>query len=76
MKRIICKKCYDTETAEVIRRISVGNFGDPSGYEEILYKSSDGSYFIYTNGGCDSKYKKEDIKRASKASAEKWLAEH
>jgi len=55
---------------------SFGNFGDSEGYEEILYKTDDGSYFIYTNGGCDSKYKKEDIKRASKAAAEKWLAEH
>jgi len=76
MKKIICKKCYDTDASEVIKRFSFGNFGDSEGYEEILYKTDDGSYFIYTNGGCDSKYKKEDIKRASKAAAEKWLAEH
>lgn len=76
MKKIICKKCYDTDTSEVIKRFSFGNFGDSEGYEEILYKTDDGRYFIYTNGGCDSKYKKEDIKRASKAAAEKWLTEH
>ena len=30
---------------------------------------------LYLNGGEDSPYKKEDIKRMSKANAEKWLAE-
>ena len=76
MKKIICKICYDTEFAEVEKRFSIGNFGDSDGYEEVLYKTEDGSYFIYTNGGKDSKYCKEDIKRASRAAAEKWLAEH
>lgn len=76
MKKVICKKSYDTDMATAVKKFVSGNFGDPTGYEETLYQMPDGSYFIYTNGGNDSKYKKEDIKRASKAAAEKWLSEH
>ena len=39
MKKVICKVEYDTETAELISKRSVGNFGDPAGYEETLYKT-------------------------------------
>ena len=76
MKKIICKKLYDTDSATVVKKYAVGEFGDPKGYEETLYQTAEGNYFIYTNGGEDSKYKTEDIKRASKAAAEKWLDEH
>ena len=65
MKKMICKKVYDTETAELIKKQTVGQFGDPAGYEESLYKTADGYYFLYVNGGADSKYAKEDIKRVS-----------
>ena len=34
MKKIICKKEYDTETATLIKKTTVGSFGDPAGYEE------------------------------------------
>ena len=76
MKKIICKKLYDTENASVIKKVTSGSFGDPAGYEETLYMMQDGAYFIYTNGGADSKYAREDIKRVSKANAEKWLSEN
>ena len=76
MKKIICKKEYDTDTARVIKRRTVGDYGDEEGYEEILYQTPDGSYFIYTNGGASSKYKKEDIKRLSKAAMESWISEN
>ena len=76
MQKIICKKLYDTDSAAVIKKFIVGEFGDPKGYEETLYQTQDGNFFIYTNGGSESKYKTEDIKRASKAAAEKWLGEH
>ena len=65
MKKMICKKVYETETAELIKKQTVGQFGDPAGYEESLYKTADGYYFLYVNGGADSKYAKEDIKRVS-----------
>ncbi len=75
MLKTICGKVYDTDNATLIKRKSVGVFGDPAGYEETLYQTESGSYFLYLNGGEESPYKKEDIKRMSKANAEKWLAE-
>lgn len=75
MLKTICGKTYDTDNAELVKRKSVGIFGDPAGYEEVLYKTEAGLYFLYVNGGEESVYPKEDIKRMSKANAEKWLAE-
>ena len=75
MKKIICKKEYDTETARLVKKRAIGDFGDESGYEESLYVTEGGNYFLYVNGGEDSKYKKEDIKRMSRAAAEAWLSE-
>ena len=74
MKRIICKKEYDTEAAELVKKVTFGVFGDTDGYEETLYVTAGGFYFLYTNGGVDSIHPKEKIKRMSKASAEAWLA--
>ena len=76
MLKIICKKEYDTETSQVIRKRAFGDFGSPEGYEETLCKTEDGSYFLYVNGGENSKYPKEDIKRMSAKSAEAWLEEN
>lgn len=73
MKKIICKVEYDTESAELVRKNTVGNFGDPAGYEETLYKTADGKFFLYVNGGEASPYKKEDIKRMAAAKAQEWL---
>ena len=76
MQKIICKKVYDTTTSEVVKKVTEGTYGDSLGYEETLYKTPEGLYFLYTNGGKDSKYPKEDIKRLSKAGAEEWLKEN
>lgn len=73
MKKTICKVDYDTEASELIAKKSSGAFGDPSGYEECLFKTEDGKFFLYTNGGEESPYKKEDIKRMSSAKADEWL---
>ena len=73
MKKTVCKKVYDTETSTVVKKVTNGAFGDPAGYEETLYVTADGFYFLYTNGGAESKYTKEDIQRKSKAAAEAWL---
>ncbi len=73
MKKIICKKEYDTEIATLLKKNTFGGYGDPDGYEELLYQMPDGAYFLYVRGGSDSKYPKEDIKRISKAAAEKLL---
>ena len=74
MKKIICKKEYDTESAAIVKKNTFGSFGDADGYEETLYKTESGSYFLYVNGGAKSKYPKEDIKRLSAKAAEDWLA--
>lgn len=76
MKKIICKKEYNTETANEVKKVTVGSFGDPAGYEETLYVTEGGNYFLYTNGGADSKYPTEDIKRMSAKVAEAWIAEN
>ena len=74
MKKIICKVEYDTEASELISQRSFGSFGDPAGYEESLYKTATGKYFLYTNGGAESQYAEEGIKRMSAAKADEWLA--
>jgi len=73
MKKIISKREYDTETATLIEKRTNGAFGDPAGYEETLYQTPKGYYFLYVNGGEDSPYKKEDIKSVSAAKADAWL---
>ncbi len=76
MKKIICKVEYDTETATLVAKHTDGEFGDPAGYEETLYVTDGGKYFLYLNGGEESIHAKEDIKRLSPAKAEEWRAEH
>ena len=39
MKKIICKKEYNTESATLIKKFTYGYFGDPAGYEESLYQT-------------------------------------
>lgn len=76
MKKIICKREYDTETATLVKKFTVGDFGDPAGYEESLYQTPNGLFFLYVNGGEASPYTAENIKSVSKAKAEEWLANH
>jgi len=73
MKKIICKVEYDTETAELVSKRAFGSFGDPAGYEESLYKTEGGKFFLYMNGGEASQYAKESIKRMSAEKAQEWL---
>ena len=65
MKKIICKKEYDTEKATVVKKVTSGEFGDPAGYEETLYVTAEGKYFLYLNGGKELIHAKESIKRLS-----------
>lgn len=73
MKKIICKKEYDTRSATLMRKFTYGNFGDPAGYEECLYQTPDGFYFVYVRGGEDSPYPDADILRLGKTKVEEWL---
>lgn len=76
MKKIICKREYDTETATLVKKVVNGAFGEATGYEESLYQTPGGLYFLYVNGGPESIYKEENIKSMSKAKAEAWLEEN
>ena len=76
MKKIICKKEYDTETATLIQKCTVGTFGDPAGYEEILFQTPEGLYFVYGVGGEASKYPTEDIQRRAKTKVKEWKENH
>lgn len=76
MQKIICKKLYDTDTATVIARASYGAFGDPEGYEEILYQAPEGHYFLFGRGGEASPYPAEKITSFSKKRALDWAEEH
>ena len=76
MEKIICGKLYNTTTSEIVKKVTEGVFGDPKGYEETLYVTSEGFYFLYTNGGSESKYTEEKITRMSKKNAEIWLSEN
>lgn len=76
MKKIICKKEYDTETATLVKKVTFGSFGEPDGYEESLYQTPEGLFFIYVNGGEESIHPTEDISRLAKAKAEEWLKAH
>lgn len=76
MKKTICKVVYDTETATLVKKCTFGEFGDPAGYEESLYMTEKGNYFLYVNGGEASVHPTEDIKRLAKAKADEWISEH
>lgn len=76
MKKIICKKEYDTETSTLIKKCTYGYFGDPAGYEELLYQTPGGLYFLYVDGGENSPYPNEDIVRIAKNKVNAWLETH
>lgn len=76
MKKRIGRKVYDTENAIFVHKYVYGYFGVPTGYEEVLFQTEDGYYFLYTRGGEESPYPKEDIKRLSKENAQQWIAQH
>lgn len=76
MKKIICKREYDTETATLIQKFTSGSFGDPAGYEETLYQTPGGLFFLHVLGGEASPYPTEDIQRLAKTKVEDWKKNH
>lgn len=76
MKKIIRKNEYDTENAALIKKHTEGTFGDPAGYEETLYQTPGGLYFLYFRGGPESPYSEEKIKCLAKAKVDAWIEEH
>jgi len=76
MKKIICKVEYDTEKSELVKKFTDGEFGSSDGYEESLYMTAEGKYFLYANGGEDSIHPIETITRMSAKKADEWKAAH
>lgn len=61
---------YDTETATEVGRRTFGTYGDPAGYEETLYRTKGGLYFVVGVGGEASAYDAEgEIVPVSEADA-------
>ena len=73
MQKIICKKVYDTETSTLLKKVTFGFYGESNGWEESLYQTESGHFFLYTNGGAESKYVKEDITRMGADKKDAWL---
>lgn len=76
MKKTIAGVEYDTEKSEFVCKRTEGSVGEDTGFEECLFKTAEGKYFLYANGGERSKYPKESIKRISSKAAELWLKEN
>ena len=76
MQKIICKKVYDTETATLLKKVTFGVYGASDGWEEILYQTDTGNFFLYGNGGADSKHPKESITRMSVEKKNAWLKDN
>lgn len=56
MKRIIDGRVYDTATGELIHEVSRGHPGDFAYFEEGLYRSPKGQYFLAGHGGPATHY--------------------
>lgn len=78
--RFMCKDIgghlYDTAASTIDKKFTYGAPGDPCGYEETLYITSDGRYFIYTNGGINSKYPEENIFPIERENVKSWILSH
>lgn len=72
MRKIINKKTYNTETAKFIGNKCVGEFGQSDGYEEKLFQTKSGEYFMQGIGGPESPYPTPEIKVLTEQEATAW----
>ena len=73
MQKMIRGRLYDTETAELVGKTASGCYGDPTGYEERLYRTPDGYFFLYGIGVEQSPFPTEKLVCCSRARAKSWL---
>jgi len=87
MKKVINGALYNTETARLIGTYSNGgSWRDFSHFEESLYRTKAGKYFLHGEGGPMTKYAKsvgnnewsggEHIEPLTPAAAREWAEEH
>ena len=63
-------------TASLVMKYTYGFFGVPAGYEETLYQTPGGLYFLHVMGGETSPYPTEDILRLAKTKVNDWMENH
>lgn len=68
------RRTFDTDKSTELARRSFGQFGDPAGYEETLYQTKQGLYFVVGVGGPDSPYPAQDLKPVAKGEADAFEA--
>lgn len=76
MRKIINGVEYDTDKASVNKKFTYRSPGDATGYEETLFITDNGKYFIYTNGGTKSKYPTENITPIEREQVLGWVMSH
>ncbi len=76
MKKNINGIVYDTKGSTIDKKFTYGAYGSDQGYEETLYITNGGEYFIYTNGGKHSKYPTEDIFPIEHSQVKAWVMSH
>lgn len=67
---------YDTINSIIDKKFTYGVPGDPTGFEETLYITKDGRYFVYTFGGSKSKYTTENIIPIRREDVKSWILSH
>ena len=72
MKKMIGKALYDTDAAKCLGYKYSGEYGRPEGYEEQLYVTDTGQYFICGIGGMDSPYIEPAIRKLTPKQADEW----
>lgn len=76
MRKVMYGKTYDTETAVLVKKYTNGQYGDSTGYEECLFQTPEGLYFLFVQGGSDSPYPTADLVRIGKAKVDTWINNH
>lgn len=62
----------DTETATFLDERSFLQYGNPSGYEERLYRTGRGVYFVWGQGGATSPYPEPALRLVTEKQAENF----
>ncbi len=74
MRKKIGRKIYDTEKSKYIGKNVEGEFGNPYGFEEEMYKKNVGDFFLFVQGGAESQYSEEDIIPLELEDAKEWIS--
>ena len=56
MRQIVDRKIYDTEKAVLVAQYQISTIGDMNWVYEELYRTPNGRFFLYGNGGRMTEY--------------------